>query len=130
MGCLCWNTSRHGNPRGVQTLCNLLAKEDLDLVFLQETKVRASFITFRMRNFGFQNRLVVDCVGNSGCLVILWENEVDFEVINFSTHHVHHVIKMVNENNQQVSWLMTGVYGHLEVSQRKEVWNLVQSLRF
>lgn len=59
---------------------------------------------------------MIDCVGNSGGLVILWKNEMDFEVLNFSAHHVHSVIKIVNENNQQVSWLMTGVYGHLEVS--------------
>lgn len=33
--------------------------------------------------------LVVDSIGKSGGLVVLWKEDVNFEVINYSSHHNH-----------------------------------------
>lgn len=100
MKILCWNTRELGNPRGVQTLCNLITKEDLDLVFLRETKVRDSFIFSKKVYFDFHNGLAADSVGKSGGLAILWNKDIDFEVKQFSNHHIHGVIKVVVSQNQ------------------------------
>lgn len=38
-------------------------------------------------------------------------------------------MRTVGENEAQSSWMVTGVYGHLNSSWRKEVWDLVRTLR-
>lgn len=49
MKLLAWNPHELGNPRGVRSLQYLLQMEDLDVLFLQETKVKAFF--FALKNF-------------------------------------------------------------------------------
>lgn len=86
---LCWNTLGFDNPQGVRTLHDLLAKEDPNLVFLQETKVRTSLFSSSKFNFNFTNRLAIDCVGRSGSLAILWKNDINFKVVKYSHYHSH-----------------------------------------
>lgn len=66
---------------------HLVAKEEPDLVFLQETNVCASFFSLNKFKLGFQNAIVFYCEGKSGgLLAILWKEDVCFEILNFSMH--------------------------------------------
>lgn len=68
---LSWNPQGLGNRRGFQTLRNLLTKEETDVVFLQETKVHASFFSINKFKLRFHNVFAVDYVEKGGNLAML-----------------------------------------------------------
>lgn len=41
------------------------------MVFIQETKVRANYLLPKFSLFGFQNDIVVDCVGKGGGVALM-----------------------------------------------------------
>lgn len=42
--------------------------------------------------FGFHNTFAIDCEGEIGGLALLCKEDVIFEVLNFSVHHIHSLI--------------------------------------
>jgi hypothetical protein len=51
-----------------------------NLVFLLETKLCQKKMEIIHINLGFHNMFVVDCVGKSGGLALLWESDYDIEI--------------------------------------------------
>lgn len=78
-----------GNPRGFRTLHELFKNEDPNLVFLQETKVKASYFNNKNFNLGFNHGLGVGCKGKSGGMVVLWKEDVDFKILHYYNHDIH-----------------------------------------
>lgn len=76
----------------------MLAKEDLDVVFIQETKVRASLFSSQKFNVSFANRIMADFVGRSGGLAFLWKKDLDFNVVIYSPYHIHGEMWTLGEN--------------------------------
>jgi hypothetical protein len=58
---------------------------------------------------GFDNIFVVDLVGRSGGLALLWKVEDNMEIYNFSRLHINAVVK---DGKGQLFWKLTGFYGH------------------
>lgn len=54
------------NSQGVQSFHDLLRKEDLDVVFIQKSKVTANFFASRKFSLGFARCLAIDCMGKGG----------------------------------------------------------------
>lgn len=111
MKLLSWNSRSLGigNPCEIRSLRELLQREDPDLVFLQETKVRAPYFSFRKLNLGFRNGFVVNCVGKSGGLVLLWKEDLNFEILNFSLNLIHGVLQL--DVGGSLKCFITKVYG-------------------
>lgn len=126
MKLLSWHPSGLGNPLGVQNLQELLKKENLDIIFLHETKVLASYFNSCMFSFGFPNCLAIDRVGLEGRLVLLWKKEVVIEILFYSRDFIHEQI--INRPKEDQIWLFTRIYEILEVEKRKETWSLIKSL--
>lgn len=61
------------NPQGFKSLCDLIRREDPDVVLLQEMKVRLAYFSFKKFSLGFENALAVVCEGQSSGLTILWK---------------------------------------------------------
>lgn len=130
MKLLSWNLRGLGNPRGFISLHEQIAKEDPDLVFLQEMKVTSNYFTSKKFSLGFDNAFVVDCVWRSGVLAILWKKDIDFTLLQFSNNHIHGVISVgMNGESCHDLWQITGVYGQPESSWRGELWNLLRSMK-
>ncbi|XP_042954504.1 uncharacterized protein LOC122290887 [Carya illinoinensis] len=70
--------------------------------------------------------LVVEPKGKSRGLALLWREEVELEVINFSRHHIS---AQVLFGRRRMPWILSGFYGHPEVSRRKYTWNLLSILK-
>ena len=66
---------------------------------------------------GFSNMLVVDCVGKSGELALLWMDEIGVEIQNFSCRHIN--AKICQSPNGS-HWKFTSFYGHPEADKRRE----------
>jgi hypothetical protein len=67
-------------------------------------------ISYKLGYFGL---FVVDCIGRSGGLALLWREEVSVEIKNYSQHHINAVIKY---HQNSTPWKLMGFYGHSEVA--------------
>jgi ribonuclease HI len=95
------------------------------MVFLMETKLRKNKMVPIKQKTGFKNMLVVDCIGRSGGLALLWKEESGVEIQNYSLRHIN---AMVTPENL-TPWVFTGFYGHPESHKRCEAWNLLCHLK-
>ncbi|KAF5468190.1 hypothetical protein F2P56_012365 [Juglans regia] len=75
---------------------------------------------------GFTGCLTVDCQGSSGGLALLWKPEVNLQIINYSSHHIHALIK--GEGPHERDWVFSGIYGHSVTASRHETWGLLHHL--
>jgi hypothetical protein len=96
-----------------------------NLVFLIETKLHQRKIESVRLKLGFPNMFVVECVGKSGGLALLWETDCEVVIQNFTCRHINAIIQspMVEE-----PWKFTDFYGHPETTKRQKSWNLLQFL--
>jgi hypothetical protein len=120
---LSWNYQGFGNPRIVQDLSHLVRVKKPNLVFLMETKLRHNKIEGIRIKTGFQNLFVVDCVGKSMGLALLWNKETDVTIQNFSQRRIHAAVWVDGDG---VIWRFNGFYGHPNASKRHEAWNLLR----
>lgn len=75
---------------------------------------------------GFIHGLVINPIGLKGSLALLWKQDVDLDIINFSQHHIHAKI-----NNQASSklWFLTMFYGNPNTNRRHESWDLFTKIK-
>ena len=60
-----------------------------NIVFLMETKAHAKRMENVRSQLGFEHMMVVDCVGKSGGLALLWMSESRVEIQNYSCRHIN-----------------------------------------
>ncbi|XP_074343060.1 uncharacterized protein LOC141680854 [Apium graveolens] len=72
----------------------------------------------------FDNHRVVDCVGRSGGVALLWKNNVKLCVTNHDRNFID--VEIMNAN--MTKWRLTGFYGFPERARRRESWNLLKWL--
>jgi hypothetical protein len=73
------------------------AKAFLFSLFM-ETKLRKSKMESVRSRLGFPNMLVVDCVGWNGGLALLWSNNIDVDIQNFSQCHINESISFLGDD--------------------------------
>lgn len=78
------------------------------------------------KKLGYDNCFVVDLVGRSEGLAILWKLEVEVEVFNYSLRHIS---VWVYDAKVKTKWLLTSFYGYLDLSKRNESWDLLKRLK-
>lgn len=103
-------TGNLGPPRPYQC-------EDPNIVFLQETKLNISSFQRVKKWMGFRNGLEIESEGRSGGIALMWKEEVELEVKNFSKHHIHAKFQCRTKKKGR----LTRVYGHLEASKQEQV---------
>jgi exonuclease III len=125
MSALVWNCRGLGIPQTVRDLCQLVKEKRPRLVFLIETKMVNKKIEFLRIKLGFDQMFVVNCVGRSGGLALLWNDDFQLTIQNFSHRHINAVIKRQNDG---IEWKFSGFYGHPETAKRKEAWALLRHI--
>ncbi|KAK6123881.1 hypothetical protein DH2020_042372 [Rehmannia glutinosa] len=89
-----------------------------------ETKLEATNMEKLNRNkLGFTGCFPVNSVGKSGGLCLLWNSNVQVDLISFSSHHITSNIEL--DQNQQ-PWVFSGIYGWPDNSQK---WKTCQLMR-
>lgn len=124
MSLIIWNARGLGNPRAFRELRRLVAEKDPTLLFLSETKMRGSECRIWKNRLGFSGSFMVDCIGRSGGLALLWKESVDVILKSYSIGHIDCVIK--DSGNE---WRFTGIYGHPQSSLRHFSWDLLRRLK-
>ena len=124
MKTLFWNARGLGGGRAFRVLYSLLREHRPDIVFLMETICDHKAMEIIRVRLGFDAKLVVDRVGNSGGLFLLWKVDVDVSLLSYSRFHIDTV---VTSHNNKV-WRLTGFYGNPISSQRCHGWTLLRRL--
>jgi hypothetical protein len=75
---------------------------------------------------GFRGLFVVDPIGRSGGLALIWCEENELTIQNFSKRHINAEVCQQNSNSK---WISTGFYRHPEALKRHESWTLLKHLR-
>jgi hypothetical protein len=124
MNLLSWNCQGLGNPKAVPALHNMVKMKGPKVLFLLETKLDTVRMEGVRVKLGFENVFSVPSLGRSGGLALLWQNEAEIVIQNFSQHHIDaHV-----ESQQVKCWRLTGFYGRPEHHRHKESWALLKHL--
>ncbi|KAG2709576.1 hypothetical protein I3760_05G246300 [Carya illinoinensis] len=125
MRILSWNSRGLANAGGVRVLRDLIHREVPNLVFVMETKLLTYKLEQLKYGFGFYSCLSVNCEGHSEGLGLFWICDIDLELVSYSKHHFD---AWVNDAVSRIKWRITAVYGHLEITKRYEVWNLLKQI--
>jgi exonuclease III len=117
MKIMSWNCRGLGNLRTVRELSRLTKQKKPAMVFLMETKLHKTKMENVRCKVGYPNMFVVDRIGKSGGLALLWNDEISVSIQNFSRRHINGVIENLGgvEN-----WKFTGFYGHPDAAKRHE----------
>lgn len=95
-------------------------------MFLCETKLTPMQISNASRKLRIESCLVVNKNGMGSGLALVWNNNVNVSITSYSSHHID---AMVQNGNR--SWMrFMGIYGHLEMGQKKHMDNTEKISRF
>ena len=97
-----------------------------NFLFLIETKRNKIKMEVIRGQLFYASMFVVDPVGKSSGLALLWRDIEELEIQNYSRRHINAVVKHMNTG---VHWKLTGFYGHPDRNKRKESWDLLQHLQ-
>jgi exonuclease III len=84
MSLLSWNCRGLGNLQAVQDLCWLVKDKRPTLIFLMETKLPSHSLEIIKVKTGYGSIFVVDSVGRSGGLALMWSDKTRVEIQNYS----------------------------------------------
>ncbi|KAF4403174.1 hypothetical protein G4B88_027945 [Cannabis sativa] len=90
---LCWNAQGLGNPDALTALRAVVRKFSPSLVFLSETKLYGGWAEGIQRQLNFTNSFHVDCVGKSGGLLLLWNDDWEVYVKSYTAGHIDALVK-------------------------------------
>lgn len=125
MSILSWNCCGLGNYATIQVLKDLVLNKKPSILFLMETLINKTKLEPIKFHLGFHGMFVVDNMGHSGGLALLWKEGTEVNVTNYSCHHIDSTICL---EGSDIHWRLTGFYGYPERGRRKESWSLLKHL--
>ncbi|XP_060961854.1 uncharacterized protein LOC133032051 [Cannabis sativa] len=125
MSLLCWNARGLRNPGALTALRTIVRKFSPSLVFLSETKLYGGWAEGVRRHVNFPNSFHVDCVGKSGGLLLMWNDDWEVSVKSYSVGHIDALVQCPGRS----LWRFTGFYGNPKASCRSESWRLLCRLK-
>ncbi|GLT94950.1 hypothetical protein SLE2022_126590 [Rubroshorea leprosula] len=124
MNLFCWNCRGLGNPRAVRSLIELVRIKQPTVVFLSETLLDKRGMERIRRRLGFKHCFVVDKVGRSRGLALLWHGDTKLSLLSYSTNHIDMEVNGLDAEQ----WRFTGFYGYPERNNRRQSWALLRNL--
>lgn len=97
MRLLSWNCQGLGSILTGKALKRLKRKYDPDMLFLMETKQSEEIISKWQTNLNFVDHFVVNPVGLSGGLALLWKDSVSVDVPSSSKNFIDSTVTFVAE---------------------------------
>lgn len=67
----------------------------------------------------------VDLIGRGGGIPMMWKEEIELDIINYSADHIH---SMIRGGALKLSILLAGFYGRPKTTRRKESWDLLSRI--
>jgi hypothetical protein len=76
-------------------------------------------------NLKYNSCLSIDVEGRSGGLSVMWRDNIQCSVINYSRNFINLLVK----GEEESEWRLTCYYGYPERGRRRQAWNLLRELR-
>lgn len=89
MNILCWNVRGLGSPWAFRSVSSELARINPHLCFFSETKCSSSILNKLKVKLNYSGCFIVNRVGLSGGLCLLWKEDVAVSIVNYSIHHIY-----------------------------------------
>lgn len=124
MSCLSWNCRGLGNSQAIQYLRCIVEEKRPTFLFLIETLCDLNKINQIKVLLGYDDCLVVDCIGHSGGLALMWKSTATVNHI-YSSNHCIDVAVTISDIS---AWRLTGFYGQPDRSRPSESQNLLLHL--
>ena len=125
MRLLSWNCQGLGNPWIGRSLRKIVREQAPTVCFLMEARLDKDGFENLYSDLSFQNKIVVKHPNAGGGLAFLWKNNINLEVINYTTNHVLAVV--IEEDGFR--WFLTCFYGWPKAQQKEKSWRLLEYLR-
>lgn len=90
-----------------------------------ETRLSSNKFSFLKHSLGYINAFLVARFGQGGDLIMLWREDLDVRLINYSMGHID---VWIEHGLLKGGCFLAGFYGHWSVSQTKHSWELLQSI--
>ncbi|XP_021829150.1 uncharacterized protein LOC110769479 [Prunus avium] len=116
---MCWNARGAVCTKFKNTVMNLIHNHHVDLLFICEPRISGTKAASVVKSLGFSCSEVVDAVGFSGGLWLLW-NENKFKVDIIGTHE--QAISACITWPGQTPWVFTAVYAKPCSIKRATLW--------
>jgi hypothetical protein len=126
MNLLSWNYQGLGNLLAIQDLCRLVKEKRPTILFLMETKCRKDKMEALRVRLEFEGLFVVDAVGRSGGLALLWKESSVVEIQNYTCMHINAIVWPMHSSRP---WRLTGFYGNSNWTKQHDSWTLVHHLK-
>ena len=127
MSSLSWNC-RGLKSLSSQTLgfiSNIASSNNLDFIFLSETKCHVSFLEPSFSRLGFHECSGFNPMGNKGGLFLCWTRRVVLEIVVASSNYI--CCKTTDEADNE--YYIAFVYGSPYLANRSEIWdNLTKTM--
>lgn len=105
-------------------LTDVIRQKKPTFIFLCETVGRRSKMEWIQRRLGYEGLFVVEPIGRSGGLALLWKEKEHATLISYSKNHID--VSVSVEDMQK--WRLTGFYGEPKRAQRRQTWDLLRNL--
>ncbi|XP_040994390.1 uncharacterized protein LOC121240940 [Juglans microcarpa x Juglans regia] len=126
MKCLTWNCRGLGNLRTVRELHFLVKQKGPNILFLIETKSSREGTEQIRNSIGFDRSFTVNAKGSSGGLAMMWNSEMDIEVLTYTSFHIS--VQVKNSNLGKLCTII-GFYEHPVTAKREGSWQLLRLLQ-
>lgn len=125
MNLLSWNVQGMGSPETFSALRNLINRFHPQVLFICETKSNWAKMDVIKKRIQFKGIHVVNSMGLSGGLTMLWIEDVNVKIIGSLKYFIDAIINPGMDN----SWQFMGYYRDLDPSQRLQSWRLLRRLK-
>ena len=102
-----------------------MREQALIVCFLMETRLDKERFDKIYSNLSYQNKIIVKHLDLGGGLALLWKNDINMEIVNYTTNHV--LAKIIEED--RFVWYMIGFYGWPNAQQKFKSWKLLAYLK-
>ena len=105
MSVLCFNCRGLGESLAVSDLCGLLRRLSSKVVFLSEIKRSKEEMANTVQQLGDFTGIYVDARGRSRGLTLLWDSNVNVQLLSLSLNHID---TSICPDGEYVTWHFTG----------------------
>ena len=125
MRILSWNCQGLGNPWAGRSLRKLVREQAPTVCFHMETHLDKEGFDKLYGSLPYQNKVIVKHPDSGGGLALLWKNDINMEVVNYTANHV--LAKVTKEDG--FVWYLTGFYGWPNAQPKFKSWKLLAHLK-
>jgi endonuclease/exonuclease/phosphatase family metal-dependent hydrolase len=125
MKILSWNCRGLSTPSAIPNLRNIAQGYQPDILFLSETLSKSNTLERIRVQLHYNYCLSVDVEGRSGGLSVMWRDNIQCRVLNYSRNFINLIVVEGGKGE----WRLTCYYEYPERGRRREAWDLLRELR-